>query len=288
MLMSFGLVSRQGGGLEIPEIDQDLDSEIDKTTMFLNERIEKIKLGIQVRKEVDTVGEAGDDEGGAENDDLMDFPWADDVDRLTTQKEVPLGAQALPAAHLKVEYVYGYRGFDSRNNLKVVPGTEKIVYTSASLVIVEDLKTRKQVLYTEHSNDVSCLDIDTRNNVFASGQVLSNANVSIWRLDGEENTDTLCVIQGKFKNAVQDVAFANTKNHVAAVACDENHTVYVYDYGKFLPAQAAQTGSREPELVAEVRTPQHRSGHCASRPTTNRLCAVVRVKSGSSRLRMGS
>ena len=43
MLYSFGLISRYGGGEEIPEWDPDLDEELRKADESKDERIERIK-----------------------------------------------------------------------------------------------------------------------------------------------------------------------------------------------------------------------------------------------------
>jgi hypothetical protein len=64
-LMKFGLISKRGGGDEIAEIDEDLDSELNKVSAVDDERIAKIKLGVHVKKEIDP---AMAEEGGDEDD----------------------------------------------------------------------------------------------------------------------------------------------------------------------------------------------------------------------------
>ena len=44
MLYNFGLISRQGGGEEIPEFDPNLDEEVLKEKDITDERIQAIKL----------------------------------------------------------------------------------------------------------------------------------------------------------------------------------------------------------------------------------------------------
>jgi len=49
MLYNYGLISRYGGGEEIPEYDNDLDEELRKADEGKDERIERIKNGIEMK-----------------------------------------------------------------------------------------------------------------------------------------------------------------------------------------------------------------------------------------------
>ena len=49
-------------------------------------------------------------------------PWLNDIDEATPRnfKGIPGGSEP-PTANLTLEYVYGYRAFDTRNNLRFTP-----------------------------------------------------------------------------------------------------------------------------------------------------------------------
>jgi len=49
MLYYYGLISRYGGGEEIPEYDDHLDEELRKANEGKDERIERIKNGIEMK-----------------------------------------------------------------------------------------------------------------------------------------------------------------------------------------------------------------------------------------------
>lgn len=63
-----------------------------------------------------------------------------------------------PSQNLNLEHSFGYRGFDSRNNLHY-SSKGKIVYPTAALGVVFDTESGKQDFIFAHNNDVTCLDV---------------------------------------------------------------------------------------------------------------------------------
>ena len=59
-----------------------------------------------------------------------------------------------PDNALLLDWVYGYRGRDTRNNLHVLARGE-LVYYVASVAIVYDRKHERQLHYKEHTEDIS-------------------------------------------------------------------------------------------------------------------------------------
>ena len=60
---------------------------------------------------------------------------------------------------LSLDFVHGYRGFDSRNNLHYLPEGE-IVYHAAGAGIVYNTTANKQLFYLEHTDDIICLAVN--------------------------------------------------------------------------------------------------------------------------------
>ncbi|CAB4018251.1 echinoderm microtubule-associated -like 2 isoform X3, partial [Paramuricea clavata] len=75
-----------------------------------------------------------------------------------------------PDRKLQLEWVYGYRGKDCRNNLYCLPSNE-IVYNTAAVVVIYNPISKTQRHYTEHTDDVKCLALHPNNEIVASGQV---------------------------------------------------------------------------------------------------------------------
>ena len=68
-------------------------------------------------------------------------PWMGAM-KAPTDFVPPKGPNKAPGANLELEYCYGYRAKDCRNNLRYLKDG-KIVYHAAALGIVLDPKTNK-------------------------------------------------------------------------------------------------------------------------------------------------
>lgn len=59
-----------------------------------------------------------------------------------------------------MDYIYGFRSFDSRNNVKFT-ATGELVYPTAAVGVVLDptLGKNQQKFFLEHTDDITCLDV---------------------------------------------------------------------------------------------------------------------------------
>jgi microtubule-associated protein-like 1/2 len=71
---------------------------------------------------------------------------------------------------LKLEWVYGYRGRDCRNNLYQLP-TGELVYFTAAVVVLYNVQDHMQRHYLGHTDDVKCLAVHPDKITIATGQV---------------------------------------------------------------------------------------------------------------------
>lgn len=58
-----------------------------------------------------------------------------------------------------MEFIHGYRGFDTRNNLHYLPEGD-IVYHAAGAGIVLSTANGVQSFYLEHTDDIICLAVN--------------------------------------------------------------------------------------------------------------------------------
>lgn len=82
-----------------------------------------------------------------------------------------------PSQNLVLEHVFGYRGFDSRNNLHYNT-FGKMVYNTAALGVVMDLGSSKQDFIHAHNNDVTCLDV--QGDMVVSGELGTTPMLLVW------------------------------------------------------------------------------------------------------------
>ncbi|XP_056667259.1 echinoderm microtubule-associated protein-like 1 isoform X7 [Monodelphis domestica] len=145
----------------------------------------------------------------------------------------------LPTKRLKLEWVYGYRGRDCRNNLYLLP-TGETVYFIASVVVLYNVEEQLQRHYTGHNDDVKCLAVHPDRITIATGQVAGTSkdgkqlppHVRIW---DSVTLNTLHVIgMGFFDRAVTCIAFSksNGGSNLCSVDDSNDHVLSVWDWQK--------------------------------------------------------
>jgi len=63
-----------------------------------------------------------------------------------------------PEKKLQLEWVYGYRGTDTRRNLWVLPSGELLYYVAA-VAILFDREENAQRHYIGHTEDIMCMEV---------------------------------------------------------------------------------------------------------------------------------
>uniref|UniRef100_A0A8C7EKT5 EMAP like 1 n=1 Tax=Neovison vison TaxID=452646 RepID=A0A8C7EKT5_NEOVI len=153
----------------------------------------------------------------------------DQVDSYNLEAKVEL-----PTKRLKLEWVYGYRGRDCRNNLYLLP-TGETVYFIASVVVLYNVEEQLQRHYTGHNDDVKwwVLTPCTSDSLsaFPSKQQLP-PHVRIW---DSVTLNTLHVIGvGFFDRAVTCIAFSKSNGGSSLCTVDDSndHVLSVWDWQK--------------------------------------------------------
>jgi len=142
-----------------------------------------------------------------------------------------------PSKSLTLEWVYGYRGRDCRNNLFLLPSGE-IIYNIAAVIVILDRDIGEQRHYLGHTDDVKCLALHPGKNIIASGQVAGHSkedgkpHVRIW---DSKTLETLHVIGiGYFERALCCLAFSIKDGGIMLIAIDEanEHVISLWDWEK--------------------------------------------------------
>jgi microtubule-associated protein-like 6 len=137
------------------------------------------------------------------------------------------------ADELELEFIYGYRGFDCRNNLFYVtlPANNGrfILYYAAALGILYDCKKRKQTYFRGHNDDVLSMavcEVKHQNNatveqvLVATGQI-GMGNIFVWEVPSMQ---TLSVLTTKQKT-VLFLAFSQNGRFLVSMGEDKSLTV---------------------------------------------------------------
>ncbi len=151
----------------------------------------------------------------------------------------------LPKQQLKLEWVYGYRGKDLRNNLYHLP-TGEIIYCIASIVILYNVDERIQRFYLGHTDDVKSMAVHPDKITIATGQSCGHdksegrAHIRIW---DSLNLNTLKIIglntnsSLEFNNSICCLAFSRADGGAQLCAVDDGNE-------KWLSIWNWQTGQR--------------------------------------------
>ncbi|XP_071946002.1 echinoderm microtubule-associated protein-like 2 isoform X2 [Antedon mediterranea] len=145
---------------------------------------------------------------------------------------------AAPKKKLKLDWVYGYRGFDCGNNLFVLSSSELAYYVGA-VVVLYDRKAHTQRHYVGHNEDIQCMALHPSGTYIATGQKEgylpdSTAHVRVWQVS------SLCThaIIGLdcFQVGISALSFSNENEGKWLLIVDnsKNHILSVWDWNEDL------------------------------------------------------
>jgi len=154
----------------------------------------------------------------------------------------------VPKVNYAPHYVYGYRGYDSRQNL-FFNSAGHLVYHMAALGIILSPVSNTQKFFggkpvgkgvNQHDDDIVCLAMSKDLKKVATGQLGAKPKMFIWN---SENGNYICkyVITEKNTRGIICCAFSPNGQYVAFVDISDNHNVYVMntDNGKLLWSKQA-------------------------------------------------
>ncbi|XP_074654603.1 77 kDa echinoderm microtubule-associated protein-like isoform X2 [Tubulanus polymorphus] len=139
-----------------------------------------------------------------------------------------------PDRMLSLDWVYGYRGKDARNNLHVLP-TGELIYTVSAITVVYDKKRDRQRHYAEHNEEILCISIHDTQPYVATGQSAgktsgNRAHVRIWDY---RTLQTFNVIgEGVFMKGVGSVGFSHEMDgdYLLALDMSNKHVLTLWDW----------------------------------------------------------
>ncbi|XP_029927079.1 echinoderm microtubule-associated protein-like 6 isoform X2 [Myripristis murdjan] len=129
---------------------------------------------------------------------------------------------------LVLDHVFGFRGFDCRNNLHYLNDGTEIVYHTAATAIVHSLSTGTQSFYLEHTDDILCLTVNQHpkyKNIIATGQIGSTPSIHVWDAMSKQ---TLSILRCPHTKGVGYVNFSATGKLLLSVGVEPEHTITVW------------------------------------------------------------
>ncbi|XP_050399401.1 echinoderm microtubule-associated protein-like 2 isoform X1 [Patella vulgata] len=137
-----------------------------------------------------------------------------------------------PTERLHLEWVYGYRGNDCRNNIYLLANGE-IIYFMANIVILYNREAHSQRHYIEHTEQIKSIAVHSDGIIIASGQQSSKtrpnhtAIVHVWRADDLQNLFVLG--ENYFQKAVVCLTFQHNCDLLAVVDHGDSKKLSMWD-----------------------------------------------------------
>ncbi|XP_036887500.1 echinoderm microtubule-associated protein-like 5 isoform X3 [Sturnira hondurensis] len=150
-----------------------------------------------------------------------------------------MAARSAPSCHLRLEWVYGYRGHQCRNNLYYTAAKE-IVYFVAGVGVVYSPREHRQKFYRGHSDDIISLALHPERVLVATGQVGKEPYICVW---DSYTVQTVSVLKDVHTHGVACLAFDLDGQRLVSVGLDSKNAVCIWDWkrGKLLSMAPGHT-----------------------------------------------
>lgn len=197
----------------VPDLDEDLEEECNPKALKASDKKNAVKEGIDHKGEFSENLEEGDQFMAVK-------PWMGVI-----KNSVPTGYKPnkrdgeAPDAELALEYVYGYRCHDARNNLRYT-ADDKLVYHCAGVGVVMDKRLNTQKFFMDHRDDIHCLAIHPNGRICATGQIGPKPRLCVW---DNQTMECLAMFTTPLTKGIKTVAFSNDGKYLVASAMDDDH-----------------------------------------------------------------
>lgn len=175
--------------------------------------------------------------------------WNPQIVRITSSFSIsnipsidpPLNASA-PDVKYQLEYVYGYRCADSRQNV-YFNSAGNAVYMTAALGVILDQSSNTQKFFgggqvdntaknvanddLAHTDDIMAITVSSDRQWAASGQVGSIPSAFVWNSKTGDKKQRFKLPKGA--RGINAIALSNDCKYVAMVDLNDEHMVHVYE-----------------------------------------------------------
>lgn len=152
------------------------------------------------------------------------LPWKGAIREPSDWKEPPNLGEA-PESALDLSFVYGYRGWDCRNNLDYVTNSFRLTYHIAAVGIVYNSQDNTQVHNLDHDDDILCLAVHPAGHSIATGEVGAKPKIIIW----DANTGVTVRTIMYHTKGVSHIIFSGSGNLLISIGMDQDRIIAVHN-----------------------------------------------------------
>lgn len=212
----------------IVQCDSDLDEEIEIKTKIEKNKLEISRFSSVVDRETldQRVKKVEEYKKDFSNDNFKPSFFT----TITEEKRSP-------EVNVEPIHVFGFRGFDMRNNIKTTPTGELVFFSGKSAVVYNKKVTSAptQKIFQYHNQEISCIAV--YESYVATGEFGEDPVIHVW------DSKTLQVkfsLQGILKKGISHLRFSHDGKKLAAIELGSNHTVVLYDFAKLQAGKATE------------------------------------------------
>lgn len=164
-------------------------------------------------------------------------PWLGAI-KEPSVKFNPHGAQLLPPISVELEYVYGYRTKDCRQNLFYTNKNE-VVYHAAAVIIHHNFEKNTQQLITDHNDDILSLAYHASKGLVLTGELGPKPFVCL-----SKDERVIRKWRAPVTKGVMALAISPSGGLAVCVGMDDKHQLAVIDLEKDNKIVAQSDGGR--------------------------------------------
>jgi len=219
------------------EFDPDIDRELNATKKDKDGRVVSTYDRKENRPEDNQafVGFFEMENAGTGDQAMAVKPW---IGAIKPPTSPPPFKNAPPAINLELEYVYGYRCFDSRQNLFYTANANEVVYMTAAIGVVLNKSSNTQKFFGAgniktargHVDDITALAIHPRRDLVATGEVGANPKICIWSASNPGAGPRVEIRVGRGARAISCLGFSHDGKYLAAADLHNDHNVRVWEW----------------------------------------------------------
>ncbi|KAK3092560.1 hypothetical protein FSP39_004442 [Pinctada imbricata] len=117
-------------------------------------------------------------------------------------------SKSAPQSQLRLEWVYGYRGHQCRNNLFYTTSKEIVLFV-AGVGVVYNPREHKQRFFLGHDDDILCLTLHPERTLVATGQTGKSPYICVW---DSASMEMVSILKEGHQNGVAALGFDKEGN----------------------------------------------------------------------------
>jgi len=177
-------------------------------------RVQREARHVERKKAAKSGNEDADDQEAADlfqkyednnGDELLAAkPWKGQVRAPAGFTKAPKNQDQAPRVSASIDWVYGYRGYKTKNNLRYL-ADGSIAYHTAGLGVVYDQQTQTQRHFDKHTDDVTAMAVSPDGKTVATGEVGKKPKIFVW---DAITMQVLHTFSGKLQRGIKCMSFS--------------------------------------------------------------------------------